>query len=270
MAATGSLYQPFWTSSLLSTYAHEYEKFSTELRERGLAEVYMTKDTQLASILTYIYDIPTVLISAQDLSGLEDNYSEKIWVIGSETNDSYVSPEGIRLGRGSGWCGEYTERVRGKRPEKYIQLCRSVELTQLNTGDEELCAPATMLASDTLLHSRVGRKDLESGTITSLGTPGVLQYGPYVKTTPGKYRVTWHGRAFGAEGENIGLVDVVADKGKTVIARQRVDLTTQGSDERGLAILEFVIHRDVVDLEFRFMVTDAIVVLEDIKVECFI
>ncbi len=263
---TMTLVTPFWSTSLLAAYPYEYERLATELERNDSAKVYATRDGHLAGVLTYVYGIPTVLVRSNGFEVFREELGDQAWAIGGARQ--VISPQRISLGSGPKWCGEYTESVRGGRPEKLISRCHYVSVEPLSHAGTAVCDSDSIAVGDPLLHTRVGKLDQKGRTLTSIGQPGFLQFGPYVSATPGKYRVTWYGSMLESVTADIGEVDVVADKGGTMIAQRLVQVTDPESDNGSLVHLDFNVLAEVRDLEFRFRIAEAIVELTHIQVEC--
>jgi hypothetical protein len=265
VGSTVLLARPFVSTSLLASYPQGYSELAAKMKDEASKGIFFTRDGHAASILTYVYNRPTVLVHKNGVEQIESEQKKNWWTLG--LSDSVMSQEYINFGSKPTFCGKYTERVRGGRPDELLTHCRQLKMNMLGETNKSEVTDQTIPATHPKLATRVGVKDTDKESLVSQGKPGCLQFGPYVKTEPGKYRITWLGDVVKSQDSQVGRVDVVANKGTLNIAKKIVDYKNNQKQDDTIAYIEFSIDEEVDDLEFRFMVTDAKVILKKIQIE---
>ena len=117
LAKAFMLASPFLFISLLDSYPKGYAKAAESIKSFGNSGVYLTRDMQSASYLTYMYDIPTVMVTAIGVERIRQGKLAHQPALGLGHGMSDVA-EMYRF------CGRYTERAIGRRPVHLIQECR--------------------------------------------------------------------------------------------------------------------------------------------------
>ncbi|MTI53322.1 hypothetical protein [Geosporobacter ferrireducens] len=106
----------------------------------------------------------------------------------------------------------------------------------------------------------------ENGTFVSNGEEGFLLYGPYQKMKSGRYKLVIEGISEEQSSE-LGFVDIVADAGKTIIAKSPID---KKELQDGYVVRDFLfdITSPLSDVEFRVCVPkNTIIEVKNIKIE---
>ncbi len=259
------LSSPFLFVSLLKSYPAGYATVAKNIKKLKNNRMYFTRDIQAAGYLTYMYGIPTVLLTNSGVRQIRQGmFSDQPSLgLGINLSDVYEVAGEDRYR----FCGEYTERVRGSRPSKLVRHCR--KLTPGVIISPDTCRILPLRADSVYFGTRVGKRNYTEGTLASDGTAGTLEFGPYISTGAGKYRVRWRGEVLHAKNTLIGSVDVTVDKGTKIIKSQQVMHNGAKKKSDVLAQLDFEIGQPVSGLEYRFRVAEgAQVVLSSIELTC--
>lgn len=108
---------PFLFKSLLDDQLQEYQAFAERLKAAGpMPEYYLTSHIQVASILNYVYGIPTVLLAPKELRRINQRTLEGHHFIGIDPSANDY--EKVVQGQLDGL---YTERLPEKRPRRLIR-----------------------------------------------------------------------------------------------------------------------------------------------------
>ena len=255
------LASPFLLTSMLHSYPEGYARVSKNIKSLNNDGVYLTRDRQSASYLTYMYDIPTVMLTELGMKRISQGKLAHQPALGfghdlSDGTDRYSL------------CGRYTERVIARKPVRLIQECN--DLTPGFTIDPKSCQNIILRSVSDYINTGIGTKDLKAETLTSNGAEGFLQFGPYIATGVGKYRVLWRGKVLQAKDASLGAVDVVTNKGQKIVKSNELSFNKNSAiDSLVLASLDFELKQPVSDLEYRFYVKKgAIVSLSSIELKC--
>ena len=257
---------PFISTSLLSSYPNGYQSLVNKMHKDVHDAVYFTRDGNAASILTYLFNRRTVLVKNSGIDHVKRKKIPNSWGLGLVA-EPIISPEKISMESKPSFCGQYTERVRGIRPDKLVSYCRKLDKWYLGESGRKNYDSEIISAINPIFSSQVGIRDAEKKVLYSYGRRGFLQYGPYAKAEPGKYRVTWYGSLWENVSGRIGRVDVVANKGNKVIARKTLYRKKFEGKAGKIASIDFRIDKRINDLEFRFRVERVKVILDKIKIE---
>jgi hypothetical protein len=205
------------------------------------------------------------LLSDVGLKRVRKGKIQEGWGLG--ISKMIISQDHINIGVNPIFCGFYTERKWGERPERLAKHCRYLNIINLSAESSKghECKSLIIPATHPKLQTRVGASNDKEKTLSSQGRPGYLQFGPYVKTDPGKYRITWFGFVEENPDDIIGEVDIVAGKGQSVIAKKEIKAIEQ---DGVLAHIDFSLKNSVEDLEFRFRSSKAEITLTKIRIEC--
>ncbi len=259
------LSSPFLLTSMLNSYPKGYATVSENIKKLNTHGVYLSRDKQVASYLTYMYGIPTALLTKVGVQHIRQGEIINQPALGLGLDLSEVN--GVLGGDSYSFCGDYTERIRGGRPSKLVRHCR--ELVPGITVSPNSCRSITLGANSKYFGTRVGRKKLDEGRLISNGSAGTLQFGPYIATGAGQYRVIWRGKVLQTNGIAIGEIDAVVNKGQVVINRTQVLVDDLESNSDELAHLDFELLKPVSDLEYRFRVAQGVrVALSSIELTC--
>jgi hypothetical protein len=138
----------------------------------------------------------------------------------------------------------------------------AIHVMDIVAGDPESRPPSParvdLQASDPRLSTLVGKYDDSTGGLESDGRSGYLQFGPYLRLTPGVYEVLWEGEVRGPRA-GWAEVDVVHDAATSKLGAVHLALspTPPGAE---LARLRFEVREEVLDAEFRFLVGPEVIV----------
>lgn len=246
--------RPFIFRTMFEGIERNYEHLAHDLRREGVA---LSDNHHVASILTYVYGVPTVLVTrprdawrraeAEALAGIP--------FIGLHPRPNWTTLHTrLRVG------GPFLERTWKRPPTTVKHRPYGAHLGVIDpdyaSGDKAF----EFVASD--LGVGIGEYDHESRRLRSTGGEGSLQYGPYVRVPAGSYRVVWYGTV--EKGGRID-VDVVSAAGKSKHAFQELDVAPQ-TDLDVIAGLSFQLTKAAPKTEFRLFIRGAQVSIERIEV----
>jgi hypothetical protein len=232
----------FLFESMLRGLPDEYERVATYARQHRNQWPLLTDRVHFGSILTYVYDVPTVVLSGEGLLAFERGDFAGGLGVGFhafELRQTVDRPGGFR--------GRYLEQGEDHRPSEIVDMDLPLEIGTIGPR----VFAAEMPASHTRLRTDVGRLAAD-GSVKSDGQRGQLLFGPWMRLIPGRYRIEWYGRvkSTGRQQKRQGMLDVILNAGKKTVAEIPLVLTP-GGDERVLGALDFKLKRPVEGLEFR-------------------
>ncbi len=257
---TFMLASPFLFTSLLHSHPEGYTRASNNIKKLQNTGVYLTRDRQAGSYLTYMYGIPTVMVTRRGLQRISQGQlaHQPAFGLGKDVSGG---TDNFRF------CGDYTEQVMGGRPSQLTRMC--TDLTPGFTVDPSACQSIALRAVSGSFYTKVGQKDMKAGTLTSDGKAGFLQFGPYIATGPGKYRVLWRGEVLQAKNASIGVVDIVNNLGQHTVISKEIKKEASAPYPFATAFLDFDLKEPASDLEYRFYVNEGVIVkLHSVELQC--
>lgn len=187
--------RPFLFRSLLAGLPAGYRSLAAQLDP---SRTYLSWSVHSASILTYVYDRPTVRV---------ERYAP-----GMERYPIVGAPPGKLWGpalllRQEGWanlCGSYVEEVEGARPSRVAQRCYdaspfTIGVLPLEEGRPAPGPQVALRAGSAVFEHDVGEIAGE-GRLRATGAAGWLVRGPGVAMPAGRYRAVWTGTSEGMAG----------------------------------------------------------------------
>ncbi len=266
-----SFSRPFLRQSILVNYPAQYSHFSKNIA-MSVSNPCLTTNIQIASILTYIYGIDTVLITKTGASLAKKGKLNGHLYVGldpfSFPNWSNDSNNLIYQGN---LCGSYLQKIRGSRPIKLYEREYSLNSGILAVDKFDNQINIDVPAAHYRFGSRVGIRNEEKGTMMSDGRKGFVQFGPYISLPSGHYEVEWYGTIVKGKLGSIGFVDVVTNKGSRLVGRKSIACLNFGSsNQNGSPLSRIVFHLEsrASDLEYRFYVDEGIqVILKSIRLK---
>jgi len=254
------LASPFLFTPLLQSYPEGYTRASNNIKKLHNTGVYLTRDRQAGSYLTFMYGIPTVMLTRRGLQRISQGQLSRQPALGLGKDIS----DGTNNFR---FCGDYTERVMAGQPSQLTRKCR--DLTPGFTVDPSACQSIFLRAASDYYYTEIGQKDMKAGTLTSDGNPGFLQFGPYIATGSGRYRVLWRGEVVQAKSESIGVVDIVDNQGQRTVISKVIKREASVPYTFTTAFLDFELKESASDLEYRFRVNEGVIVkLHSVELKC--
>jgi Dolichyl-phosphate-mannose-protein mannosyltransferase len=237
--------QPFLFRSMLDGLPSAYERLANHVHSNSLKTPLVTANEHLASILTYVYDTPTMLTAANGSGALERRElagREAVGFGAFELGDvtEYSEP----------FVGRYLEMSSDHPPHELVDFPLPFTLGRIGGETYEVEVPATHSSLGTL----VGERGADGGVHTT-GRAGTLQNGPWMSITPGQYEVDWIGRVWQApRGKPSGMLDVIVGGGQRVLGSAPLRVRPESGDESWLGGLEFSVEEPLSDVEFRMQV----------------
>jgi hypothetical protein len=247
--------KPFLFKSMLARYPEQYRSLVNSIKNAHWATVknntyksygvLFTKNIRIASILTYIYHVPTVLIYGNS------RYRELIerWgnlAIVGDTGPFQTVFDSRQL------CGQYLEITIGSLPGKVYDRCYDTSIGIVSAFSK--AHTASVLNKS--FHTQVGVIDERDRVLKSRGAPGYLLYGPYVTLSSGHYKVKWNGNVLKLpKGHELGFVDVSADYGKKIVkTKPLIDDRLAAPLGKFSEQITFTLPKRVENVEFRVYV----------------
>jgi hypothetical protein len=246
--------RPFLFRSMLEGLPEAYSALATRVHASGAKGPYLSNNPHLASILTYLYEVPTVLFGGKTAYGLEHPPAQKALNRGDFEGKSAIGLDPFMLGRSAlreaRFSGDYLERSIGKVPRAVVPYEIPMDIGLIGGKTFELEVPASYRDFVT----SVGKRD-ESGVLRTTGRGGSLQNGPFVRLEPGQYEVDWIGRVMATGRVTQGILDVFADGGKRVLASAPLRIHKESPSETWLGGLDFNLDQAARGVEFRIRVS---------------
>lgn len=241
--------KPYLFVSMLDSLAASYKRLAEEIELLSPNYPVFTRNEQIASILTYVYQKPTVLVTGSATEALQYIQGEFLF-LGDESLELSTIQDGVM-------CGTYLEKTRGALPNQNYERCYSVTLSRISETEK---ISHRLSPLNNRFGTGVGVRDYDQGTILSNGSDGFLLFGPYIDLPPGDYMVTWQGAVLEpGVNDSIGFIDVTYNRGKMIIARQFLPPAHEGTDLGWKMHFSIDEHKD--DIEFRFFVEEGVVAL---------
>lgn len=232
---------------LMKELPSQYEKLAGELKS---GELYFARNSQIASILRFVYDKDVVLLkegSQPELYQYLADNKETIQYIGSAgTLSSNLYYRQLAEAEIIGTyvlesLGEYPSELRKIGEPANVYLVAPVDVAVAGEG---LDGWATRTISRESLIIQ------EEGILSQDGRE-VVMYGPYWSMGAGTYALEVDLCLMGnPEADNMGVLEVTADKGRELIARSAIDHALF-KDGRTTVYLPFIMTADASDVEFR-------------------
>jgi 4-amino-4-deoxy-L-arabinose transferase-like glycosyltransferase len=246
--------RPFLFRSMLQGLPDAYSTLVARVNASGAKAPYFTNNPHLASVLTYLYEVPTVLFGGRTAYGLEHPPAQKALNRGDFKGQSAIGLDPFMLGqsalREARFSGDYLERTVAKIPRAVLPYDIPMDVGLIGGKTFELEVPASYRDFVT----SVGKRD-ESGVLRTTGRGGSLQNGPFVRLEPGQYEVDWIGRVMSTGRVTQGILDVFADGGKKVLATAPLRIHKESPSETWLGGLDFNLDETALGVEFRIRVS---------------
>jgi hypothetical protein len=221
----------------------------------------VTSSAHLAAILTYVYDVPTVVLGGTSEYGLGDRGAREalgrgelsgLQAVGMHAFELHNSPTTRAVFQGS-----HLEEVSGRKARQVVPFPMPFDIGTIGASRFDIEVPAHHLR----FPSQVGVPQPD-GSLRTTGRAGYVQGGPCMDLAPGQYEVDWIGRVLHVQGgqERQGTVDAIArgDKARPVpedtLVSTPLRLRPSGKDESWLAGVDFTLPRPSTCVEFRLQV----------------
>jgi hypothetical protein len=251
--------QPFLFRSMLQGLPQAYERVASYARQQRSHWPVLTDSIHLASILTYVYEVPTILLNERGTD--EAARGAFIGELGvgfdpfSLHNAAAVQAR-IR--------GAYLERRADAPPSKLIGQPVALEIGFFGPQIFDVTIPA----AHPILQTRA-TTPTPQGALIATGEADTVLWGPWVELDAGHYRIEWYGSVAPRGPKERGTLDVITDAGKTTLAQMDLKVTDSAT-ERLLGGLNFELDRLVKNIEFRVRVQEhSGVVLTRLRLQSF-
>ena len=250
LAPTIAFARPFLFRTMLAGLPEAYTALVQRIRSLDLPLPLVTSNPHLASTLTYLYDVPTVVIGGRTQFGFNDPVARTLLAEGELGGLGAVGLSAFELNgtpRVSGsFHGDYLEIAQGRRPRTLMSYGLPFDLGRVGGTAFEL----EVDANDHAFTTEVGLPQ-GAGAIRTTGRAGTLLRGTGILLTRGQYEVDVIGRlGANAPREKVGSLAVTAERGRTVLESVPLRLRQDAPTEAWLGGLDFYLERDNPDVGF--------------------
>jgi hypothetical protein len=236
--------RPYLFTSMLSALPEGYRRLVAQLDP---ATTHLTWSVHSASILTYIYERPTIHVARYE-RGMED-----FSIVGAPPGKLWGPALLLRQEGAAPLCGRYLEEVEGQRPVTMVANCYDASpfsIGVLGAGSDGSPPPGPRVflrAGSLLFRTEAGERD-GSGTLAATGRAGWLVRGPGVELPAGRYRVSWSGATeAGATVGPAARFEVRADGGEKALVEAELIPAASGPFEIDL---DFLLQEGATGVEF--------------------
>jgi hypothetical protein len=252
---------PYLFRSMLRGLPEVYAELVPRLRRVQTTFPFVTSSAHLGAVLTYVYDVPTVVVGGTGLYGLVDPGARDALGRGELAGLQAVGMHAFELHNGptarAVFEGTYLEEVEGRKAENVVPFPVPLDIGSIGQSRFDVEVPAHHLR----FPSQVGVPQPD-GSLRTSGRSGYIQGGPCVDLAPGQYEVDWIGRVLQAGGgqERQGIADAVVRGDKDAAAPEDTLVSTpvrirpSSKDESWLAGVDFTLARPASCIEFRLQV----------------
>lgn len=241
---------PFLFRSMLEGLPERYERVAAfASRHRGQWPL-ITENVHLGSILSYVYDTPTVILNGErgDAAFMHGDFAGGLGV-GFNAFDLHHATEDPEV-----YTGPYLEQAHGHRPRELVQARYSFEIGEIGPRLYDMTVPAS--------HPSLGsQKSLRTsgGGVRSVGKACILLNGPWVTLDAGRYHVAWYGQLEDAPKEGRqAFFDVIHHATKESFAEAPLELPHPTLKEDVLVALDFTLKTRTEGIEFRARASDGV------------
>ncbi len=238
----GNYTRVFAFESMLHQLPLRYARLVRELGRRNTTVPLITGHPHLASVLTYVYDVPTALLMR--------HVGRNAMAHGEFEGDTGVGFTPFELGTKPDYSdtarGTFLETTRTERPQKLVSIGLCMDAGRI--AGERFTVDVSPV--DKSLSCAKGRR--VRGGLRTTGRAGPLTTGPHVTLAPGSYEVSWFGGVQASGHAKKGArIAVLADADAHVLAETRVALSESGSSSVELGALGFTLNEERDDVQFR-------------------
>ncbi|MFN2432873.1 MAG: hypothetical protein ABR599_08710 [Gemmatimonadota bacterium] len=180
---------PYLFQPLLRDMAGDYRRLA---EQRSSETLGLTWNQQIASVLTYLYDRPTVHVTRYE-RGMED-----FAIVGALPTKSWGRVLRLRQ-LGSGWvCGNYVVEDERRRPDELVERCYDgspydLDVLPAGSGNPLPPGPRILLRAGSSIFDLGAAERDEESRVWSTGAGGWILRGPGVQLGPGRYAAFWSG-----------------------------------------------------------------------------
>ena len=237
----------FLFDSMLRGLPQAYERVAEFGRKHRDKWPLVTAQVHYGSILTYVYDVPTVVLNETG----QERFAEGDMAGGVGVG---FSPFALRhvAEDPHGYVGPYLNPARGVRPDEIVD--QRYELSVGEIGPKVF--DVEMPAGHSGFREQVGDV-MKDGSVKASGPRGGLHYGPWCALGPGTYRIEWYGRAESApKGKRLGTFEVIYANGEEPLVEAPLRLEDRTGKEVLLQALDFKVKSYLEGVQFRTRLTE--------------
>ncbi|HTQ04245.1 MAG TPA: hypothetical protein VMI54_10330 [Polyangiaceae bacterium] len=235
----------FLFRSMLKGLPEAYEHVAEFAREHSDRWPAVTDHVSLGSILTYVYDVPTVLLTEDGTAALDRSEFEGGLSVGLNAFDRHD-------GRGAlgGYVFPYLSATKDEPPTDVGDARHALEIGFLGPKAFSVDMPASHPAFRWQV-SHIA----PDGSVVTNGQRGRPLYGPFVGLQPGHFRVAWYGWLdYAPPDKSQGVLDVISRIPKRDIAETELEVEPTDGHETQLGAIDFKLDEPVQYAEFRVRV----------------
>ncbi|MGE0171324.1 MAG: hypothetical protein AB7T49_01000 [Oligoflexales bacterium] len=208
---------------IVEGYEAGVKKLKQELKA---GEVLLTRNSDIASILTYVYQVPTFLINADNSRELKP-YLSRLHGMRFVDMDPFayqVSPEKF-LASG---CGPFVSGSIGTPPSRLTSdWCVNLFIGRFpDVADAfpTISVPGSYYGLFESKYFEPSRQilDFRKPSVETTGKIGIVHRSPWISLDPGGYRLTYYGKVLSASDSPSGRIEVAAKNGDSSLIFQNV------------------------------------------------
>lgn len=236
--------RPFLFESMLKGLPAAYEKVAAYARQDPNRWPLLTNSVLVGSILTYAYDVPTVVLNDRGSDAASRGAFAGALGVGFDPFGlHHASAVDARV------AGRYLERSAAEPPSEIVALHVPLEAGEFGPSAFDLQIPASHLA----LRTRDTTPG-PGGSLSATAKRSVIMWGPWIDLAAGRYRVEWYGSIGPGKNKRRGTLDVIFDKGAQTIAQVPLEELPTQRGERLLGGIDFALPQPTPGVEFRVRV----------------
>jgi len=235
--------RPFLFRSMLKGLPAAYERIATYGREHRAEGPLVTDSVQLGSILTYSYEVPTVVLNeAGAAAAARGAFAGQLGLGFDPFSLHNMSAVEARF------AGPYLGRSVDEPPSEIVELRLPLEAGVFGAGAYDLTVPVTHPS----LRTRATRPVPEG--LAATRASGAILWGPWIDLPPGRFRAEWYGRTKPGKRKRRGTLDVIYAEGRETIAEAPLEALADDDSDRLLGQLDFALEEQIEGVEFRVRV----------------
>jgi hypothetical protein len=236
---------PFLFTTMLDGLPQEYERVARYARRHRDKWPLVTDHVHYGSILSYVYDVPTLVLNDEGIDALERGELAGGLAVGANPFELRTTLE-----ERSGYIGQYLAVGRRDRPDSLSEVRYALGVGELGPSVYSVEVPASQMCFRHLV-TELG----PDGSVLSNGERGSILWGPWATLLPGKYRVEWYGRVL-ANGRHRrgGTLDVIYAKGNKSVAETPLLVDQPANPNQVLGACDFTLEHRTPEIEFRVRV----------------
>jgi hypothetical protein len=236
--------RPFLFKSMLKGLPEGYEKVAKFARGDPSHLPLLANTPIVASILTYVYDVPTLRLNDAGQNAAANGQLSGFLGVG-------MNPFGLHHASAldARVLAPYLVNTESVPPSELFDFEAPLEVGFFGPPEFDVSIPAS--------HKSLRTRDTtlgEGGALVANGNGGQVLWGPWLLMTPGRYRVEWYGSVGPGKRKRRGTLDIIHTRGNETIDQKRLMEDPAQPGERLLGGIDFTLTETLEDVEFRVRV----------------